>query len=339
METTTNTTPTRKGAGGRPAKGSLVWQGDGWAARFWTTIDGERMRVTCPLGTNLKPIAARKLAHLVAEASAGAPSADATRSAESVDEAASRILTSRQVSDEDNDRIRYRLHIAPHIGPLSVAAVRSAHVRGVLDAIAAAGKSHATIVHVRRVMALIFDSLWRDEMIAENPVDRVKAPKGCVEKRERAVLTDSELARYLAWEHPNAQFRPGVLQRQTMACISRMFGGVCTGDLHALDWQALDIEEGGFSFGWAPRKKTARPQLLEVPEMLRPILRDWWKRQGKPKAGLVFPALTGKEAGVGPKTGVSHAEALRRDLLRAFGVEVWSGRQLGHGPRNDSSRG
>ena len=30
--------------------------------------------------------------------------------------------------------------------------------------------------------------------------------------------------------------------------------------------------------GWAARKKTQRPQRLEIPPMLRPILRDWWER-------------------------------------------------------------
>src|SRR5690606_34221752 len=51
-------------------------------------------------------------------------------------------------------------------------------------------------------------------------------------------------------------------------------------------------------------------------------LRDWWQHAGQPSAGLVFPALRGKRAGEGGKTGVSHASAMRRDLKRAFGLEV-----------------
>ena len=38
----------------------------------------------------------------------------------------------------------------------------------------------------------------------------------------------------------------------------------------------------------------------------------------KPTAGLVFPALRGKEPGKGGKHGVSHAAAMRRDLQAAF---------------------
>jgi integrase len=42
---------------------------------------------------------------------------------------------------------------------------------------------------------------------------------------------------------------------------------------------------------------------------------------GQPKSGPVFPALRGEHAGEGSKHGVSHAEAMRRDLERAFGIK------------------
>src|SRR5690606_24857367 len=116
----------------------------------------------------------------------------------------------------------------------------------------------------------------------------------------------------LAWEHPDEGFQMPVLERQTMACLSRMFGGLRLGDLRALLWEALDTKRG-FTSGWAPRVKTARPQLLEIPEMLRPILRDWWERHGRPSEGFVFPARKGDNAGGQKGTG-NVASALRRDL-------------------------
>src|SRR5690606_39745139 len=68
---------------------------------------------------------------------------------------------------------------------------------------------------------------------------RVRIPDGArVDSRERAVLTDQELAVYLAWEHPDPYERGAVLERQTMACVSRMFGGVRLGDLRAIRWEA-----------------------------------------------------------------------------------------------------
>jgi hypothetical protein len=108
-----------------------------------------------------------------------------------------------------------------------------------------------------------------------------------------------------------------------MACISRCFGGLRTGDMHALRWESLDTEDGQFRFGWAPRKRTARRQLLAIPAMLRPLIRDWWERTGRPSTGLLFAARRGEHAGSGPKIGVSHAVAFRRDLRRAFGVDAW----------------
>src|SRR5690606_21011630 len=73
--------------------------------------------------------------------------------------------------------------------------------------------------------------------------------------------------------------------------------------------------------GYALRKKTARPQLLEIPEMLRPVLRDWWERHDRPTSGPVFPILKGQRAGQ-EKGRNNAAAALRRDLSRAFGIEV-----------------
>lgn len=138
---------------------------------------------------------------------------------------------------------------------------------------------------------------------------------------ERAVLTDEELLRYLTWTHPSEKLRAAVLERQTMACVSRMFGGVRLGDLRVSRWDWFQTEDGRFEFGWAPRRKTKRPQLLEVPEMLRPILRDWWERQGRPTAGLMFPVRKGPRAGEQRKPA-SPAKAFRRDLVRAFGIEA-----------------
>jgi hypothetical protein len=57
-----------------------------------------------------------------------------------------------------------------------------------------------------------------------------------------------------------------------------------------------------------------------VPEMLRPILRDWWERHGRPTEGPIFPVRLGSRAGE-YRGAQSHAEAFRRDLRRAFGVD------------------
>src|SRR5262249_31967724 len=87
-----------------------------------------------------------------------------------------------------------------------------------------------------------------------------------------------------------------------------------------LRWEMLDTQDGAFEDGWTPRNKAERPQRLAIPETMRPFIRDWWERHGRPISGLVFPALRGVNAGRAEKRGVSHAAAMRRDLQRAFGA-------------------
>ena len=312
-----------KHAGGRARKGTLEFRGKTWRARLWVEVDEEVIRKWFDLGTDNEAVARRKMARLfkahATNATPIAQLADVAKREETVSEAAERIFKERvgEVRDVVNDPIRFRKHVAPHIGKLAVTDVGSSHVRDVLNFGKEQGMSRKSLVHLRRVMNLIFSLLWQHEVLKENPVERVKVPNVATGNRERAVLTDEELVLYLGWQHPEEHHGMAVLERQTMACISRCFGGLRTGDMHALRWESLDTTDGRFSFGWAPRKKTARPQLLEIPEMLRPLIRDWWQRAGRPATGLLFAARRGEHAGTGPKIGVSHAVAFRRALRRA----------------------
>jgi hypothetical protein len=89
-----------------------------------------------------------------------------------------------------------------------------------------------------------------------------------------------------------------------------------TGDLNAWDWTMLDLV--GFTTCTVLRTKTKTPQVLEVPEVLRPFVRAWWERAGRPISGPVFPVRKGPNAGeFKAKRGISYADRLRRDLFRA----------------------
>ncbi len=315
---------------GRPRKGTIELRGKTLHARLTITVEGESVRRWFDLGTTNWAVARRKTARLVAKyATEAAVSVEAVeveaRGGETYAELAQRVREMRQrdgIRDLKNEVQREDNHVMEELGLRAVAEITPEEVTALLQALHERGKSHETIKHVRNLLSTRFTIAWREGTIRENPVRRAVLPKGRKDRRERAVLADSELAIYLGWQHPAETHRSGVLQRQVMACLSRMFGGLRTGDLHALRWESLDAEDGRFGFGWAPRKKTARPQKLVIPEMLRPILRDWWQRAGQPTEGLVFPALRGENAGQGAKRGVSHAVAFRRDLRRAFGLEV-----------------
>lgn len=311
----------------RARTGQLIWRKTGWYARVWTVIDGEHVRVCKALGTLNKAVAKRKLARLLEADNAQAE--DVTRS-ETFAEAARRVYDTRKAENTElrgprEEFAQVEKYALPVIGGMSVLAIQAHDVNSVLDHAKAQGQSRQSVQHLKQRVSNVFAQLRRDGVRRENPCDESEMPKYAdVVIKERAVLTDHELAIYLAWEHPTKHHKGAVLERQVMVCVSRMFGGLRTGDLHALHWESFDVEHGGFTWGYAPRQKTRRPQLLEVPEMLRPFLHDWWTRAGQPQAGLVFPARRAGRRGdrVGKqKINVSHAGALRRDLEAAFKAE------------------
>ena len=330
MTQDSNTKSANKHGGGRRRTGSLEWRGGTWCARVTVSIDGVAMRQWVRLETDSKAVARRKMARVVAQQNA--PSAEQVAElaarAETYAELSKRIAEQRRAeglagcrSEESTESV----WVIPEVGHLAIGSIRPEHIAGIYENARKSGKSLSLIRNLRTVMQSRFNSAVEDEIIASSPVDRVRIPKAKIDWRERAVLTDTELAIYLAWIHPLKHHQLAVLERQTMSALARMFGGLRTGDIHALNWGHFDITIddageplGSFTWGMALRRKTARPQRIAVPESLRPILRDWWTRAGRPSAGLVFPALRGSRAGVGVKKGVSHAEAMRRDLQAAF---------------------
>jgi len=316
--------PDQKHAGGRPRKGSLYWTKSGWRARITIDVDGVAVQKSFDLETMDKQVARIKLRRLVASLTAPEPpppGVEAAR-AETFEEAAERVVGESGIGTKQARLRRLRSRVFPAFGSKPVTEVVAGDLREILTAMAAEGQSRQSCMHIKNDVSSVLGELWRNDMLPENVAAKVRIPKTAkVDRRERTVLNDDELVRYVAWEHPEEKKRPAVLERQVMACTSRIFGGLRWGDIRGLRWENFDTANGAFSKGWAPRKKTARPQALEVPAVLRPILRDWWERHGKQSSGLIFPARRGKRAGEERKAG-SMARALRRDLERAFGIVV-----------------
>jgi integrase len=123
-------------------------------------------------------------------------------------------------------------------------------------------------VHIRDTALRIFESAWRDEIIAENPVKRVTLPDvddGRIEKA-RCILTDDEFGMLMQCAEADAEIK-------LMALMARTIDGMRAGDLVALTWQAFDPEFMTCTFvRRKTRKKNRRPQPLEVPEPVRPFL-------------------------------------------------------------------
>jgi integrase len=304
--------------GGRPRKGSLYWTKSGWRARLTVDVDGVAIQKSVDLGTMSKAVARIKLRRLVA--SNPEPEVLALEAArqETTAEAIRRIV--KRQGDEGlktwPERLRrLERYVVPELGATPVDQVRPGDIRELLEAAGEAGLSKQSVQHLKNDLGGVFGALWRDEVINENPVARVKLPKGLrSDRRPRVILNDVEFARFAAW--------PGVPERlYLMALVSRSFGGMRTSDLHAWDWSHVDVER------WLTAK-VYRPKTdgddeddvvlaeLEVPEMVATPLEAWWTQKGKPRSGPVFPVAKGKRAG--ERQGKrSHVRELRRCLWEA----------------------
>lgn len=155
------------------------------------------------------------------------------------------------------------------------------------------------------------------EKLEHKPAADARLPKLRGADREivkpRCVLTDDEIARFIACDKADLKLR-------ILSLVARCEGGMRTSDLHAWTWTMIDVQN--FETCTIPRCKTAAPNVLDVPQVLRPFLRAWWERAGCPTVGPVSPARKGDRAGERKSRMNSYAERLRRGLFRAGVVRM-----------------
>jgi integrase len=275
--------------------------------------DGTSSRPLYSLGTTDKALARRKLASLVSAIARGHDvlgAAVAANAPERVREYAEAWLAKREaqgIAKARWERSYLKNHVFEAIGNLPLGDVTPSHVRSILDDVAGKGLKHGTVVEVRGVLHRLFDDAWRVEVIASNPVARVRVPPSREVRKQRCILTDDEFSRFVACASVDLELR-------MLSLVARCEGGMRTGDLHQWDWSMID--RAAFAECFIPRAKTRTPQRLAIPDVLAPFLRAWWERAGKPESGAVFPVRIGKRAGETKRTN-SHAKRLRSALFHA----------------------
>src|SRR6266508_347646 len=322
----------------RERSGTLILRKKGWCARITIdrVVDGEviQEREWCPLGTDNKTVAKRKMKRLLAELEAnGAEEVRAAAlSVEQCDAYAQDWLERRDalgLATSASERRMWNRYWKPAIGSLPLDQVRKQHIKDLLEAVATGrvqwtrtikrvggkvetrtGKcSRQTVAHIRATAYRMFDAAEQDEIIVRNPVRGLKLPSMREVRRERAVMTDFEIGRLLSRPDVDPEIKMLVL-------LSRTVGGMRSGDLNAWDWTSIDLLH--FEQCVVPRAKTGKPQRLEIPESVRPFLAFWWHAQGSPTSGPVFPVRRGPRAGKDKKrSNMSYAKRLRRELLKA----------------------
>ncbi len=300
-------------------------------ARVTLTIDGESVVKRVQLETADPAVADVKIERLQSEEHRKAPSP----APDSFRDVALVVFAERErrgVKSVHIERGRIEKHVYPFVGKLretpfgdrALAGITAGEVTELLSAKRDEGYAFEQVKKMRAGVKYVFEHQKLDVM-RRAPMPPFQAQL----KKSRAVASDEVLLTYLSWEHPVARFRAAVRMRQAMSAVSRCIGGQRTNDLHVSTWQDnLLVPERGepeFLEVWVPRTKGQAPQLLETPKGVRPMLHLWWEQSGRPRKGPVFPLLRGERAGEArDEVQDSHAHALRQDLRRALGLEVWS---------------
>jgi integrase len=300
----------------RPRSGSLELRKGIFHCRITTQVQGVTRRLWFCLETSDRALAEHKRAKVLRDIETGAMSPqDIARTlgdgqtVDSYAEAYFKRREARGIVMTKDERCYYAHHVKAHVGHLPIAEVRPAQVRIVLDAAVDSGLKRASVVMIRALLHRMFKAAWRAELVETNPVDRVEVPEMREVRKQRVILTDEEFAQFMA--HPGVD-----LELKMMSVVARTLGGMRTGDITRWDWTMLDRAQ--FAQAFVPRSKTGTPELLEVPELLRPVLQARWESQGRPESGPVFPVERGKRAGKqrAPRN-ISFARRLRRNLFRA----------------------
>jgi integrase len=253
----------------RARTGTLVPPGaDGiWRARVTKRHgDGTTSRPLYALGTTDKSLARRKLARLIASVEAGTdPAPRALNGPERVKDYASAWLAKREaqgVGMAPKERRNLELYVLEAIGNLPMSDVRASHVRSILDDAAGQGLKRASVAHVRGVLNRLFRAALEDETVEQNPVAAVRVPRMREVKKERAILTDAEFAKFIGCAAVDLELR-------MLSLVARCEGGMRTGDLHKWDWTQIDRVH--FAECIVPRAKTGTPQALAIPENTRAL--------------------------------------------------------------------
>jgi site-specific recombinase XerD len=351
-----NATKTTKRGRGRPPEaepGSIsvsvrLLRKKGWYGRYLATVNGERKHVFVFLETRNEILARRKLDLLIEAEEKGLEPV----LVESFEQAATRVqeIRSKTIANTRTEGSYLRAHVNPVIGRIPVAEVSKADVMSLLEAVRDKGLSAQTILHVRNTIAAVFKHLKREGVVEVLPVpaaeDLPEPLPEAVDERPKAVLSGDELLVYLAYTDPREpeMYRGAVRERQMMALLSRCVGGMRTSEIQGLTWARARADSGAFDalevIRYKTRRKAAKQGSKAVARQLYPLgdtvlpafLRYWHARHAK-NAGaaptlesVLFPVRRDRgrgESRLGARRNSSTwARALRRDIKRAFGLEV-----------------
>jgi integrase len=208
---------------------------------------------------------------------------------------ARREHTHRSVSD---DRGRWRLYLGPHFGKMRAPEVDTATIRAFVEARLRAGMNKTSIGLCVRCLSSFFSDLCerpRETGAESNPV-------AALPKSLRRLYRSEHDPRFTPYLKSLADVRR--LYQALPKPVSIIYAiGVCaglrTGEILALEWDALDLEEPRLDVRWqiqdgekvTPKDREARILRGAFLRPLLPILKAWRLETGG--RGLLFKPLRG----------------------------------------------
>lgn len=314
---------------GRRRTGSIEWKKKGAVARVTVDVDGVAVQKRFDLETKDPQAAALKLKRLLKEA----PTAtrEAAAAPVTIADFAEQWLTLRETGPRRKAAASYERRYferiwKPAFGNRTFDSVRKAEAQKILDRMATGQimplprreghvpepYGYQSILHAKATAFRLWKAAMSEELAIRNVIELLEMPDLERETKARAILTDPEAVQLL--EHPDVD--PEI---KVLFLLSRTVGGLRSGDLNSLDWQAFSP---GFQVCTFVRRKTRKkihlPEHHVVPEAVRAFLDVWHERHGRPASGPVFPVRRGPRAGQAKKaSNMSYADRLRRELLKA----------------------
>jgi hypothetical protein len=213
----------------KPRTGSLEERDDSFYARLTVDSDvaGTVKRKWFCLNTKDRAAAERLLDQLNAnESPAPLTSAHAAQTVKERGDPWHAARKARGVKQWDSERGWLENHIYPTIGHLPIGTVRPVHIMEVINSVMEKKLSPQTIEHIRSTMNLLFDEAWRLEIIADNPVLKVKVPPIAYVEKPRVILTDDEVIVFWSCEDADLEIR-------MLGLVARCEGGMRTRDCTA----------------------------------------------------------------------------------------------------------
>ena len=212
-----------------------------------------------------KRAAEADLAEKVRRAAADRPTSDAATPFRQV---ANNVLRTAQI--RENTRTQYlgllRVHVYPTLGSTPIGKIRPQHLRATLTKMADAGLAVSTRKSTYAALRKVFAQAVTDDQIAVNPMLSVPRPRPSERPEDQP-----RPARYLDQDQARRFVQAVTDDRLGALWTTGLLTGARRGELLALRWRDVDLDEGLVSFERQLQRQTGKGLVEVLPKSRRGV--------------------------------------------------------------------